>query len=78
VVESDDAQLPIWGTSGHLCDLIVNGCLDTLHAGDVGDVPGLTCHFLIRAIAKLHQLLHCSRFVSFDTVLAMNLLADAH
>ena len=80
MIESNDAELSVWGSFFHVLDLTLNCGLHTLHPGDIGDVARFTIHLLIRSIAELHEFSELSGpiLMSFDGVFPAYLFRHAH
>jgi hypothetical protein len=77
VVERNKANFSIGSSVADVLNLLRNGCLEALHSGHVSDIP-LALQELVRSITKLLEIIHFFDFVTFELVLALNWLRDAH
>lgn len=77
MVEGNDAEFAFGGPFGHLCNLVVNGGLHALHAGNISHIR-LAMDSLVRSIAKPHQVLHSLRSVPLYAMLSNDLFANTH
>ena len=78
IIECNNSYFTIRGSISHVDDLLVDSCLQALHAAYISDLFFLVRKKLLRSIWKFHKFLHFSCLITFELKFTLNWLRRTH